>query len=330
MQYPHSPDVEERETADDGFSSGWAPHHQPSEEYWIDCHTHMRETAVEDIRDAIGPWSDRLQAWRLRRTVAMDGWPEDAAAFSAAQNADDRFAWLARLDYDDPDIDGLEECLAAGASGLKLHNAPLMRNAVDPEVWHSEDWHAIFERMGEADRPVLWHVTQRLTDAPYTGGGRNTYWEDGWEAGYDCDNVDMMQSFLDVVDDHPETDFIGAHQLHVGFDRLAHLFAEYPNLHVDTSIGCFVRWGDRMYPQDRDDAREFVCDWPDRVLFGTDCILGQEEVAEFTYQQFLGHVRYVRQLRLPTEVLQQVSHRNTERLMGMDSLDVENKGALRP
>lgn len=330
MQYPHSPDVAERETSDDGFSSGWAAHHQPSETYWIDCHTHMRESTPEDVSAVIGPWSDRLHAWRLRQTVAMDGWPENADAFSTAQDEDDRFTWLARLDYDDPDVDGLERCLDAGARGLKLHNAPLMRNAVDPDVWQSDEWHEVFELLGEADLPVLWHVTQRLTDAPYTGGGRNTYWEDGWEQGSEYDNVDVMQSFLEVVGDHPDTDFIGAHQLHVGFDRLRSLFAEYPNLHADTSIGCFVRWGDRLYPQDRAEARDFIREWSDRVLFGTDCILGEEEVEEYTYQQFLGHVRYVRQLRLPQAELEQVAHRNVERLMGIDSLEVEDKGALRP
>lgn len=330
MRYPHSPDVEERETSDDGFSAGWGAHHQPSEEYWIDCHTHMREETAEGVLGVVGPWSDRLEAWRLRRTVALDGTPDVAEEFAAAGEEDDRFAWLARIHHDDPDVEGLAHCLDAGACGLKLHNAPLIRNAIDPEIWHAVEWHRIFDRMGEADLPVLWHVTQRLTDAPYTGGGRNSYWKQGWEEGYDCDNVDLLESFLEIVEAHPDTDFIGAHQLHLGFDRLAELFEAYPNLHVDTSIGCFVRWGDRIYPQDHDRAREFFLNWADRLLYGTDCVLGSDATEEYTYQQFLGHVRYVRQLRLPYAALQQVSHGNAERLMGMEPLEVDRKGALRP
>lgn len=329
-EYPHSPDVAERESSDDGFSSGWGAHHQPSEAYWVDCHTHMREEEADAIVDTIADWGEMLRPWRFQRTVALDGTPGSAAAFGEAARTDDRFRWLARLHHDDADLEGLERCLEAGACGLKLHNAPLMRNAVDPEIWHSADWHRIFDRMGEADLPILWHVTQRLTDAPYTGGGRNSYWNQGWEEGYDCDNVDLMRSFLDIVEAHPETDFVGAHQLHVGFDRLAELFAEHPNLHVDTSIGLAVRWGDELYPQDRARAREFVGNWTDRLLFGTDCVISSEVVDEYLRQHFLNHVRYVRQLRLPHEELQQVSHRNAERLMNLEPLEVDRRGALRP
>jgi len=330
MEYPYSPDVHERDHVDDGFSAGWGAHHQPAEEYWVDCHTHMRETETDDVLDVVDRWNERLEAWRFRRTVGLDGSPENADEFGAAAGEDDRFRWLVWLDHDDPDLDGLETCLEAGASGLKLHNRPVIEGAVDPEVWHSAEWDRVFERLAAADRPVLWHVTQRHTDAPYTGGGRHSYWETGWENGAEFTNEDLLQSFLSVVEAYPDVDFVGAHQLHVGFDRLEGLFAQYPNLHVDTSIGCFVRWGDELPPADRERAREFFCSWSDRLLFGTDCILHDEAIGEYLYQQFLGHVRYVRQLRLPHGPLQRVSHRNAERLFGLEHLDVDRKGALRP
>jgi len=130
----------------------------------------------------------------------MDGYLSNAKAFSEAASEDDRFRWLARLDYDDVDLNGLETCLEAGASGLKLHNKPVIEDAVDPLVWHSEAWHDIFDRIGEADVPILWHVTQRHTDSPYTGGGRHSYWETGWHNGAEFDNRDLMQSFLSVVE----------------------------------------------------------------------------------------------------------------------------------
>ena len=330
MEQPYAPDVRERETSDDGFARGWGAHFQPSERYWIDCHTHMREDEAGAITDFIDTWTDRLDAWRLRRTVSLDGSPENADEFGTAARENDRFLWLAWPRYDEPNLDGLETCLEAGASGMKLHNAPLIRDAADPTIWNSEAWDQLFERLAAADLPVLWHVTQRLTDSPYTGGNRNSYWKEGWENGAEFTNEDLLQVFLSVVADHPETNFIGAHQLHLGFDRLHELLRTHSNLYIDTSIGCFVRWGDDMYPEDRERAREFFMEWSDRICFGTDCVLGQEAVGEHTYQQFLGHVRYIHQLNLRNEALQNVSHRNIERLMGLETLPVPRKGALRP
>lgn len=329
-QAPHAPDVAERETLDDGFSRGWGAHFQPAEAYWVDCHTHMLEQDPKAIVGLIGAWGDRLDAWRLRRTVAMDGYPENAGAFAAAARVDDRFAWLARLEFDGPDTDGLERCLEAGAAGLKLHNKDLIESAVHPAMWLSEQWHRIYRRMGQAGLPVLWHVTQRLSDSPYTGGGRNSYWETGWAKGCTYGNADVLNVFLQVVQEHRGTNFIGAHQLHLGFDRLDELLAAHPNLYIDTSIGCFVRWGDQMYPEDRERARAFFVAWADRILFGTDCILASDLMGEFVYQAFLGHVRYIRQLRLPDDVLQKVAHGNAERLMQLSALRMSRRGALRP
>lgn len=330
MEYPHAPDVSERETSDEGFSSGWGAHFQPSEAYWVDCHTHMREEDPEVILELLNAWNDRLDAWRLERTVSLDGSPSTVDAFAEVGREKDSFRWLVWLDYDSADLDGLDRCLEAGASGLKLHNRPVIQNAVDPDIWRSEEWDRVFKRMGEAELPVLWHVTQRLTDAPYTGGSRNSYWEKGWANGCEFTNEDLLESFLSVVSSHPDTNFIGAHQLHLGFDRLDELLREYPNLYIDTSIGCFLRWGDRLYPQDRARARDFFQKWSDRILFGTDCLLREDLMDESLYQQFLGHVRYIRQLRLPDDVLQDVSHRNAERLMQISEADPSTTGTLRP
>lgn len=330
MERPHARDVRERETSDEGFSAGWGQHFQPSERYWIDAHTHMRETTAADAQDVMDAWNDHLEAWRLRRTVGLDGRRDRADAFAEVADTDDRFRWLIRLDYDDPDPAFVAECLDAGASGIKLHNKPVIQDAVGADVWEDEAWHEILDQLGEADRPVLWHVTQRFTDSPYTGGARDSYWAEGWANGAEFTNEDLLQGFLDVVEAHPETDFIGAHQLHLGFDRLHELFRTYPNLHIDTSIGGFVRWGDQLYPEDKAAAREFFMEWSDRILFGTDCILTAEAIGEYLYQHFLGHVRYVRQLDLPHDALQDVSHRTAERVYGIDPVEVSRKGALRP
>src|SRR5690606_19857022 len=98
----------------------------------------------------------------------------------------------------------------------------------------------------ERGRPVLWHVTQRLSASPYHGGGENSYWSEGWARGVTFTNEDLLGVTLQVMRNHPGLIVQGAHQLHVGFDRLARLFEEYPNLYIDTSCAWYVRWADTL------------------------------------------------------------------------------------
>ncbi|MFQ6049350.1 MAG: amidohydrolase family protein [Phycisphaerae bacterium] len=327
---PHAPDVAERLTADQGFSRGWGEHFQPSEAYLIDCHVHMRDQAPEAIAQAVQHFYQRLDAWRLRRLIVLNGRPDNLDAFASVASHDDRFRWLVQPRHDEPDIDLLERAFNAGAVGVKLHNAAVITSGAPYDVWLSQPWTRIFERIARQRAAVLWHVTQRLTDSPYTGGDRNSYWSEGWKKGVTYRNHELLEAFLQVVRRWPQIPFIGAHQLHVGFDRLDELFAEHANLYIDTSIGCFVRWGDRMYRPDRQRARDFFTRHSHRILFGTDCGIGLEATEEYVFQAFLGHVRYLRQLRLPDPVLQAVAHGNAERLFKLEPLQVKRKGNLRP
>ncbi|WP_436936524.1 amidohydrolase family protein [Halovenus marina] len=330
MEYPHSPDVEERELLEDGFSAGWGAHHQPSERYWIDCHTHMLETEAGSVVDVIEDWTDYLNAWRFAGAVGVDGRPAVIDEFEIADRETDHFQWMSRLDYDNPSMDAIGSSLEAGACGLKLHNKPLIEAGEPPSKWQDPEWHDVFDRLETADLPVFWHVTQRLTDAPYIGQGRNKNWNQVSNSDTNYTNEDLLQSFIEIVEEYPDTDFIGAHQLHLGFDRLAKLFELYPNLYIDTSAGFFIRWGDRIYPQDRDRVREFVMNWSDRILFGTDCALHGDVQTANLRQQFLGHVRFIRQLNLPDNELQQISHLNAERLLNLEHVRDTGGDGVRP
>ena len=135
----------------------------------------------------------------------------------------------------------------------------------DHKVWLNAEWQAIFERLSAARLPVLWHVTQRHTVSPYTGGGLQSYWTEAWEKGLTCTNQDLLDVFLELCNRWPDIPFIGAHQLHVGFDKLDELLPKYPNLYIDTSCGCFVRWGDRLYKPDRRRGRDFFCRHAERI-----------------------------------------------------------------
>jgi len=329
-QQPYSPDVAERETADEGFSKGWGGHFLPSERYIVDVHTHCRAPSRYAIFRLIDAFFSRAGAWRLGRVTALDGRPESLDDFAAVARFDPRFRFWVRMDHDNPDLDFLKKGVDAGALGMKILNIRMIIEAADPKIWLSEPWQKIFQWLEENRLPVLWHVTQRLTASPYTGGKANAYWSEGRPRGATFTNEDLLQVFLEVVRRYPGIPFIGAHQLHIGFDRLAELFAEYPNLHVDTSVGCVVRPDDQMYESDRNKLSQIFCRWADRILFGTDVIFQPGHVDEYLLQHFLNHVRFIRQLRLPYEPLQAITHANAERILKLDPLGDERRGAMRP
>lgn len=330
-QYPYAPDVAQRETVDNGFSAGWGCQYQPSEQYIVDCHNHC--FGVNDryrIFRMVDAFFSRAAAFRLGRMVALDGSPENLDAYAAVANFDARFRFWVRGNDQKPDLDFLKKAVDAGAVGLKILNIRMIREAGDIQVWNSKPWQEIFAWLESRNLPVLWHVTQRQSAAPYMGGNLNSYWSDGQPKGAKFTNEDLLQVFLENVKRFRGIPFIGAHQLHIGWDRLGQLFTENPNLNTDTSCGCIVRPFDQMYEPDRCKLNAFFNRWQDRILFGTDVMLEAEHVDEYLLQHFLNHVRFIHQLRLTDEVLQAVMHGNAERLLKLAPLPIARRGALRP
>jgi predicted TIM-barrel fold metal-dependent hydrolase len=101
-------------------------------------------------------------------------------------------------------------------------------------------------------------------------------------------------------------------------------------VYIDTSIGCFVRWGDEMYPEDRKKLRDFFIKYADRILFGTDIGMGKGYNLETEHLSLMGHIRFVRQLRLPYDELQKVSHENAEKLFRIEKSSDVRTGNIRP
>jgi predicted TIM-barrel fold metal-dependent hydrolase len=331
--YPHAPDVLERATLDDGFSDGWGLHHLPSESYIIDAHSHMWAKTAAGVKKAIDEFYARAGAMRLRRNVFLDGKPANVEAFSKISAKDDRMLWMVWPDYNKPDLKFFKKASKMkGFIGLKLHNHKLIMEAGKPEGWQSKAWNEMFDYCGEINRPVLWHVTQRLTDCPYMGGGRNSYWKDGWPKGVKYTNRDLLDVFLDCVKRHPKTKFIGAHHLHIGPNYLGALFDEHPNLCSDMSCGNIVRLGDELFEEDRRRWRDHLIKHSDRLLFGTDCILGDKAGIWYLWETLAAHIRFIHQLRLPKDVLEKVAHENFERMTGLQPVTLNSADwmAVRP
>lgn len=326
--HPHSPDVYERETSDSGFSKGWGMHFPPAEKYWFEVHTHYRVEKAEDLPAAIGRFQSEVLPFNVKRLITMppilhsgsDGKYIHSSAFSVLDenpHFDVRFEnenvlRMIYLNYLQPDADFVELAIKKGICGLKLHNAPLICDGADKDVWLSEKWGRVFEILEENGIPVLWHVTQRLTTSLYTGGGSCTYWKDGWEKGVTYTNEDLLQVFLKIVERYPGISFISAHQLHLGWDRLSDLFDRYGNLYTDTSVGCYIKKDDQMYEEDREYLRDIFVRYSDRILFATDSFIAENSSG--VSDAYSGNIRFIKQLRLPYDALQRISHENAERL----------------
>lgn len=340
-EYPHAPDVLERETSDGGFSAGWGMHFQPMPERIADMHGHIEFDDLSKAEAAVNRHMELMRPLNVTHCVACSPVMERASGEGGPQGfsvrclagidalrpylqlarASGRLSLMLFLHYANPDAELLKLSAAEGVCAVKLHNAPIIVNAGDPECWLSGEWAAVFSELERLGLPVLWHVTQRLTGSPYTGGGRNTYWKDGWKKGVAYTNEDLLRIYLQVVEKYPRIPFISAHQLHLGWERLGRLFDRHPNLHADTSIGCWVNEGDRMYGNDVRRIREFFIKYHDRMLFGTDYFItdraGDDTINDGTGKTAIAksHIRFVRQLRLPDEALQDVMHANAERLL---------------
>lgn len=333
--YPHSPDVLERETSDNGFSRGWGSHFQNSERYWIDCHVHASSIGT-DLRQCLNEWFNWSVAWRQSKLIILDGHPRSPKTkvsyeeLAAVAKEDSRMAFLYYPGLDNTEVEPLEHALELGARGLKLWSPELVIQGRRHDEFEEPKWDGVFRIVNDRQLPIVWHVTQRLSSSPYTGGGLNAYWSEGWKKGVKYSNEDLLQSFLHIAESYPEGHFIGAHQLHVGWERLEEIFEKYPNVYIDTSIGCFVRWGDIIYPEDQRKLRDFFIKYTDRILFGTDIGIGKGRHTETERLSLMGHILFIRQLCLPYNELQKVSHKNAERLFHLEESSDIRTANIRP
>jgi len=85
-----------------------------------------------------------------------------------------------------------------------------------------------------------------------------------------------------------------------------------------------------MYPEDQEKLRDFFIKYADRILFGTDIGMGSRYNTETEHLSLMGHIRFIRQLRLPYDELQKVSHQNAERLFRLKASSDVRTGNIRP
>jgi predicted TIM-barrel fold metal-dependent hydrolase len=232
----------------------------------------------------------------------------------------------ALIKIDDPRLDPFWK--ACGDLGL-----PVLIHSADPkEYWYPNSFNTFQYNLGDTAKYYKHPVVP------------------AWE--------ELIRQRNHVVQKHPRTTFIGAHfgSLSSDFDRLADLLDKNPNFFVE--CGARLRFMYRYHPQA---IHDFFVKYQDRILFGTDTFLLQEEriledqqsrkawqerVSRFCsgYLEYFETDHYVsvpggyqdswlrlKGIRLPPEVLEKLYYTNAQRLIpGLAKNDIPPGAAPRP
>ena len=165
-------------------------------------------------------------------------YPDQVIPFCTIDEADPRAAEL------------VEQYILAGAKGVKLIGG---HPDYYDEPLNSENMYKVYQKAAEYDVPVLLHGS--------------------------LINIPELQDQLDqVYSDFPEVTFQHAHygqtlMKGIHLDVIAELLDKYPNLYIDLSMGSGITGYHRYLKQDLETIRNFVIEYQDRILFGSDLIL---------------------------------------------------------
>ncbi len=190
----------------------------------------------------------------------------------------------------------MEEDVAAGMRGLKIYKALGLQycDATD-RLWRVNDGRLdpIWAKAGELGIPVLLHTAdppmfwQPVNEGNFWGGvlhGEYSWWS-YYRKGYPSRD-ELLAERNEVIRRHPDTTFIcphmggNAHCLDTAADDLDAL----PNLCYDLSARIPIMG---LPGRRRERSREFLVQYQDRVLFGTDAIYDDTNVPTGTQAQCL-------------------------------------------
>jgi predicted TIM-barrel fold metal-dependent hydrolase len=314
----------------------------------IDAHNHLGEFGGSWENRPVSDVLDALDEADVRLYVDLDGgWGEDILnghldKFKAA--APERFMvfggvdWSAWPEHGDQFGEWASKQLrrqkARGAEGLKIWK---------PFGLHVRDQHGVLVAVddrrldplwataGELGLPVMIHVADPVAFFDPLDP-TNERWEElhahpDWQFPSPPfpSFMTILNGFANLVTNHPETTFIGAHVACYAenLEWVGALLDRCPNLYVDPSAR-IAELGRQPYS-----ARRFFIQYADRILFGTDS--GPLVEKYRLYYRFLEtddeYFRYglspnptqgrwrIYGLYLPDDVLEKVYYRNAERVL---------------
>lgn len=249
--------------------------------------------------------------------------------------ADDPASWdCLRPDFGRRTAMLLAEAKQHGACGLKVFkDLGLVYRDADGAILKVDDprWDPIWQACGELGLPVLIHSGDPAAfflpvDA------QNERWEElhrrpewGFYGPQFPKRDDVLRQFLNIVERHPGTTFIGAHVSNNAEDlaTVGMWLDKYPNLYAETAAR-IAEMGRQPFT-----ARKFLMKYADRVLFGTDGPRSAERL--YPHWRFFEtndeYFRYseapfppqgfwnIYGVGLPDDVLRKIYHENAARIV---------------
>jgi predicted TIM-barrel fold metal-dependent hydrolase len=253
----------------------------------IDSHVHITPLS-EPFNLALRIFS-RVGVERFAvKSAGGPGEPRYAVTRKLARELGERMAFFTNIDWDDIDdpgwgkreADRLERAMREGASGIKIFKAlGLGVRLADGKLMRVDDprLEPIWARAAASGAIVAWHIADPVAFFKPIDEKNERYDElklaPEWSFyGKDYPSyAELMRLFEKVVCGHPKTTFVGIHLASYPEDlaAAARLLDRCPNLWVDVSARV-----PEIGRHPADEGRRFFVKYQDRVLFGTDLIVG--------------------------------------------------------
>jgi len=318
----------------------------------IDAHVHVHPDEATRLLDIME--DNHLSRVVNAGILEVLGIPFEEGMRTFRQVLGDRMGYFPTPDFSDTSpgfgqrmAEELERKVQAGACGLKIFKELGLRHKdADGDLIPVDDPRLapLWAKAGELGVPALIHTADPVAFFQPLDEN-NERWEElqehpEWYFGGPGfrDHDTLLTQRNRVIERHPDTTFIGAHLGNYP-ENLAYVDAcleRCPNFYVDTS----ARIGE-IGRHPADEVRAFFIKHQDRVIFGTDLVLGweifedetQEDVAEFKrfydahrcfFETDEGQIDHpfpiqgpwkVNAISLPSEVLDKLYARNAQRLI---------------
>ena len=316
----------------------------------MDAHVHFAGDSAASVAMLA-----ELDVKMLNVCVAYDNkgrWRSQAEIYGRlAHEYPERYAWCTSFDppegddpqYADRVIRGLDADFAAGAIACKVWRNVGMefRNGAGKLIMVDDPrFEPIFSHLERNGRTLLMHIGEgRDAWLPLEGNRLRAALDEFpqyhlYPRRHQLPSYEALIASRDrVIERHPNLRIVGAHLGSLDYDvaEIARRMDRYPNFAVDTSA--------RLYSlslHSREVVRQFITDYSDRVLFGTDVDLERaqstlspeeqerdlrsvRELFQSAFDYFgsndMVKVRYhqVQGLDLPAEVLQKLFSDNARR-----------------
>ncbi len=249
-------------------------------------------------------------------------------------------------DFADKTIARIDECMKAGASGIKIwknigmaikdgkgHFVMVDNPAFDP----------IFKYIEDKNIPLMAHLGEPkdcwLPEEQMDLNNNRRYFHEHPEYHMYLhpeapSYQDQINAMINLLNKHPKLDYLAAHlaSLEWNIDELAQLFDRFPNVKADFS----ARIGHLQFQSlaNREKVREFMIKYQNRLLYGTDLSVNE---ASTNYRETTSEMRRtwtdqwiflatdstilisdlgekkVQGLKLPREVIDKIYFKNAER-----------------